>query len=84
MPQGVDGIHSGRLQGREISEYHAHGSQEEKGNEDDGKVQNKGDGKGAVFSCSLWYCSACCCYRPCSWSIAFTYNPSEGLGCMGG
>ncbi len=25
MPQGVDGIHSGRLQGREIAEHHAHG-----------------------------------------------------------
>ena len=41
MPQSVNGIHAGGLQGRKIPENNAHSRREEKRNNDDGEVRDK-------------------------------------------
>lgn len=43
MAQSVNGIHAGGLQGRKIPENNAHSRREEKRNNDDGEVRDKGN-----------------------------------------
>ena len=43
MPERVDGVHAGGLSGREVAEDNAHGTGEEKRDQYDARVEDKGN-----------------------------------------